>query len=63
MVTPSYAFETPVLGGQFELGVTVLAGNYNSTLSTTFVPPGGPAQSDATKDSMTRWGTCFRRPR
>jgi hypothetical protein len=59
MVTPSYAFETPVLGAQFEFGVTVLAGNYNSTLSTTFVPPGGPAQSDATSDSMTALGDLF----
>ena len=43
MLTPSYAFETPVLGGQLEFGVTVLGGNYSSTLSTTLVPPGGPA--------------------
>ena len=37
MVTPSYAFETPVLGGQFGFGTTVLWGNYSSTVSATLV--------------------------
>ena len=44
-VTPSYAFETPVVGGQLALGVTFLAGNYSSTVSATLVAPSGESLS------------------
>lgn len=59
MLTPSYAFEKPVLGAQFEVGVTFLAGNYSQTLSTTLFPPGGPSQFDTSSDSMTAMGDVF----
>ena len=45
MLTPTYAFETPVLGGQFSFGVTVLAGNYSSLVSATLVAPSGAGLS------------------
>ena len=45
MVTPSYAFETPVLGGQFGFGTTLLWGNYSSTVSATLVAPSGGSLS------------------
>ena len=56
MLTPSYAFETPVLGGQLEIGLTVLAGNYSSTLSTLLF---SPADFDTSSDSMTAFGDLF----
>ena len=59
MVTPSYAFETPVLGGQFGFGVTMLAGNYRSTVSATLVAPSGASLSGSTGDSMTALGDAF----
>jgi len=59
MLTPSYAFETPVLGGRFEFGVTVLAGNYSSTLWTALSRAGGLAQFDTTSDSMTALGDLY----
>jgi hypothetical protein len=59
MVTPSYAFETPVLGGQFGFGVTVLAGNYSSTVSATAVSASGASLSRSLGDSMTAFGDVF----
>jgi hypothetical protein len=59
MVTPSYSPETPVLGGQFGFGVTVLAGNYNSVVSATLVAPSGRSLSGSTTDSMTALGDVF----
>lgn len=59
MVTPSYAFETPVLGGQFGFGMTVLWGNYNSRVSATLVGPGGGGLSGEREDSMTGFGDIF----
>lgn len=59
MVTPSYAFETPVLGGQLGIGVTVLAGNYRSTVSATLVAASGASLSGSQGDSMTALGDVF----
>lgn len=59
MVTPSYAFETPVLGGQFGFGTTVLWGNYSSTVSATLTGPGGNSLSGSLGDSMTALGDVF----
>ena len=53
MVTPSYAFDTPVLGGQLEIGVTALAGNYSSTVSST---SSRGTLFGANNDSMTALG-------
>jgi hypothetical protein len=55
-LTPSYAFDTAVFGGQLEIGVTVLAGNYSSTMSGM---PSGTALSGAASDSMTAFGDLF----
>jgi hypothetical protein len=55
-LTPSYAFDTAVFGGQLEVGVTVLAGNYSSTMSGM---PSGTALSGAASDSMTAFGDLF----
>lgn len=59
MFTPSYAFETPVLGGQFGFGVTLLAGNYASTAAVTAVAPSGSNLSRSLGDSMTALGDVF----
>ena len=59
MVTPSYAFETPVLGGQFGFGVTGLYGNYNSTVEATLTGPGGTSIYGTSFDSMTAFGDIF----
>ena len=59
LVTPSYAFETPILGGQFGFGVTVLAGNYSSVVSATLVAPSGASLSGSTADSMTALGDAY----
>jgi hypothetical protein len=59
MVTPSYAFETPVLGGQFGFGTTLLWGNYSSTVSASLVAPSGFGLSAARSDSMTAFGDVF----
>lgn len=56
-VTPSYAFDTPVLGGQLEVGVTVLGGNYSST--TSGLPSGRGLLPGAASDSMTAFGDLF----
>jgi len=45
-----------VLGGQLEVGVTVLAGNYSSTMSGM---PSGATFSGAASDSMTAFGDLF----
>jgi hypothetical protein len=59
MVTPSHAFETKVLGGQFGFGATVLWGNYNSTVSATLAAPSGASLSGSISDSMTALGDVF----
>jgi hypothetical protein len=59
LVTPSYAFETPVVGGQLALGVTFLAGNYSSTVSATLVAPSGESLSGASSDAMTGLGDLY----
>ena len=59
MLTPSYAFETPVLGGQVALGVTALWGNYSSAVSATLVAPSGRGLSGSIGDSMTAFGDLF----
>jgi hypothetical protein len=59
MVTPSYAFETPVLGGQFGFGTTLLWGNYSSTVSGTLTGPSGNSLSGSNSDSMTALGDVF----
>lgn len=59
MVTPSYTFETPVLGGHLGLGVTALMGNYSSTVSATLTAPSGASLSGSRSDSMTAFGDVF----
>ena len=59
LVTPSYALETPVLGGQFGLALTFLAGNYASTASATLVAPSGASLSGSSSDSMTELGDLY----
>jgi hypothetical protein len=59
MLTPTYAFETPVLGGQLALGVTALWGNYGSAVSATLVAPSGRGLSGSIGDSMTAFGDLF----
>ena len=59
MVTPSYAFETPVLGGQFGFGTTLLWGNYSATVSASAVAASGASLSGSRGDSMTGFGDVF----
>lgn len=59
MVTPSYAFETPVLGGQFGFGTTLLWGNYSAMVSASLAAPSGARLSGTLSDSMTAFGDVF----
>jgi hypothetical protein len=59
LVTPSYAIDRAVLGGQLGLALTFLAGNYSSTASATLVAPSGASLSGASGDSMTEFGDLY----
>jgi len=59
LVTPSYALDSSVLGGQLGLALTFLAGNYSSTASATLVAPSGASLSGASGDSMTEIGDLY----
>jgi hypothetical protein len=59
LVTPSYALDQPVLGGQLGLALTFLAGNYSSTASATLVAPPGASLTGQSSDSMTEIGDLY----
>jgi hypothetical protein len=59
LLTPTYTFESKVLGGQFAFGITALWGNYASTVSANLVAPSGASISGALGDSMTAFGDLF----
>jgi len=63
MLTPSYAFENRVLGAQLEVGLTVLAGSYASTMSTFLFSACGPPDFDTATDAMTAFGDLFHKSR
>jgi hypothetical protein len=56
MFTPTYAFATPVLGGQLELGMTALAGRNSTSVTSTLIPPNGPPLSGSRSDELFAFG-------
>lgn len=52
-VTPTYTFETPVLGGQLAFGVTFSVGRSDSAIWAALTGPGGNSISGATSDSAS----------
>lgn len=59
MVSPSYVFATPVLGGQAAVGVSTALGRASTSLSGTLVATLGPLtlmRSDSISDSVTGLG-------
>jgi hypothetical protein len=59
MYTPTYSFETPILGGQFALGMTALFGKNTSTVTATLTGPRGNALSGSYSDSVTGFGDLY----
>jgi hypothetical protein len=45
MVTPTYVFATPVLGGQAAMGMTALYGRNTTSVPATLTGPGGASIS------------------
>jgi hypothetical protein len=45
MVTPTYVFATPVLGGQAAVGMTALYGRNTTSVPATLTGPGGASIS------------------
>jgi hypothetical protein len=61
-VNPSYAFATPVLGGQLNLGMGGFVGAGSTTLSgtvTASIPPFSVMRSDSFSDSVTGVGDLY----
>ena len=59
MFTPTYSFETPILGGQLGLGMTALVGKNKSTVTATLTGPGGGALSGTYSDSVLGFGDLY----
>src|SRR5262245_31674071 len=58
MLTPTYVFATPVLGGQAAVGMTALYGRNTTSVSATLTGPGGASLSGSSSDSDSE--TCIR---
>lgn len=56
MFTPTYAFATPVLGGQASVGMTVTYGRNTGSALETFDRPGGTRLSEGRSDLMVGFG-------
>jgi hypothetical protein len=55
----TYVFATPVLGGQFSLGMSELVGRNDTSVSGTFTGPLGRMISGARSDSATGFGDLY----
>ena len=59
MVTPTYVFATPVLGGQAAVGMTTLYGRNTTSVSATLTGPGGASLSGSTSDYVIGFGDLY----
>ena len=59
MVTPTYVFATPVLGGQAAVGVTALYGRNTTSVSATLTGPGGASLSGSRSDYVIGFGDLY----
>jgi hypothetical protein len=59
MVTPTYVFATPVLGGEAALGMTALYGRNTTSVSATLTGPGGASLSGSRSDYVVGLGDLY----
>ena len=59
MVTPTYVFATPVLGGQAAIGMTGLFGRNTTSVSATLSAPGGESLSGSRSDTVLGFGDLY----
>jgi len=59
MLTPTYTFATPVLGGQAALGMTALAGQNTASVSATLSAPGVGTLSGSHSDRLFALGDLY----
>ena len=59
MVTPTYVFATPVLGGQAAVGMTALYGRNTTSVSATLTGPGGASLSGSRSDYVIGFGDLY----
>ena len=59
MVTPTYVFATPVLGGQAAVGMTALYGRNTTSVSAALTGPGGASLSGSRSDYVIGFGDLY----
>ena len=59
MFTPTYAFATPVLGGQAAVGMTALFGQNTTSVSATLAAPEGVVLSGSRSDDVLGFGDLY----
>jgi len=59
MLTPTYVFATPVLGGQAAVGMTALYGRNTTSVSATLTGPGGASLSGSSSDYVVGFGDLY----
>ena len=59
MVTPTYVFATPVLGGQAAVGMTALYGRNTTSVLATLTGPGGASLSGSRSDYVLGFGDLY----
>src|SRR5262249_20317468 len=59
MVTPTFVFATPVLGGQAAVGMTALYGRNTTSVSATLTGPGGTSLSGSRSDYVLGFGDLY----
>jgi hypothetical protein len=59
MLTPTYSFATPVLGGQAAIGMTALFGRNATSVSATLTGPGGLSVSGSRFDEVVGFGDLY----
>jgi hypothetical protein len=59
MLTPTYVFATPVLGGQAAVGMTALYGRNTTSVSATLIGPGGGSLSGSRSDEVIGFGDLY----
>ena len=59
MLTPTYVFATPVLGGQASIGMSALYGRNTTSVSETLTGPGGASLSGSSSDYVLGFGDLY----
>ena len=59
MVTPTYVFATPVLGGQAAVGMTAVYGRNTTSVAATLAGPGGASLSGGRSDYVVGFGDLY----